>query len=73
MDLRKGRKYQTAEENCIMRCFKTWAFQDIKVIKRSMQDGHVARNETREMLTNFRTGKPNGRNFGVMDKDGKCM
>jgi len=74
LGLRKGRKYQTAAENCIMRCFITWAFQVIKVIKRSIrQDGHVARKETREMLTNFRTGKPNGRYLEDMDKDGKTL
>jgi hypothetical protein len=59
LDLRKGRKYQTAEENCTVRCFIAWAFQVIKVIKRSTrQDGHVARKERRYMLTDFRTGKP---------------
>jgi len=57
-----------------MRGFITWAFQVIKVIKRSIgQYGHVARKERREMLTNFRTGKPNGRYLEDMDKDGKTL
>ena len=46
MDLTRRRKYQKAEENCIMRRFITYAFQVIKVIRRSIgQDGHVAREE----------------------------
>jgi hypothetical protein len=71
LDLRKGRKYQTAKENCIMRCFITWAFQVIKVINRSTrQDGHVARKE-RRYAYKLPDGETDGRYLEDIDKDGK--